>query len=240
MGSRVSSTSVRLNRMKGNAQTNGTWGRASPQPDNRIVEALVGSSIYRKFARAFAELTGFDLVFRPADMPLLANGTVPVCRAGQPVGFLQTTRAEPAKSQKRRSLAAASLMEVFAKHLELISDQAAFEIRNREPALIQRAKGYIHTHYATELSLSSSASSLNVSRFYLCKLFRKSTGSTFSRYVSAVRIERARRLLLNRSLRISEIAFEVGFQSLTHFNREFKNAIGHSPTEYRKRATIGG
>jgi AraC-like DNA-binding protein len=224
--------------MKGNAQTNGIWG-ASPQADNGILEALAGSSIYRKFAGAFGDLTGFNLVLLPTGVTPLSTCSVPVCRAGQLVGLLQTTRVEPAKSQRRRSLAAASLMEVFAQHLELISDQAAFQARNGEPALIQRAKAYIQANYATELSLSGTASSLNVSRFYLCKLFRKSTGSTFSRYVSAVRIERARRLLANRSLRVSEIAFDVGFQSLTHFNREFRNAIGHSPTEYRKRATMG-
>jgi len=48
-----------------------------------------------------------------------------------------------------------------------------------------------------------------------------------------VRIEKSKNLLLNPNLRISEIAFEVGFQSLTHFNRVFKKVLGQSPTEYR-------
>jgi len=239
MASPVPYKPVRLNRMKGNAQTNGTWQRASPPPGgNGIVEALIDSSIYRKFTRAFTDLTGFAIRLLPAGVAPLSKRSVPVCHAGQLVGLLQITRIEPVKSQKRRFLAAGSLMEAFAKHLELISDQAGFQARNGEPALIQRARAYVHTNYATELSLSRAASSLNVSRFYLCKLFRKTTGSTFSRYVSAVRVERARRLLLNRNLRVSEIAFEVGFQSLTHFNREFRNATGHSPTEFRKGATI--
>jgi len=225
--------------MKGNAQTNGIWQRAlPPPPDNGILETLVRSGIYRKFTRAFADLTGFKVVLLPAGVAPLSKHTVPVCRAGQPVGLLHTGRVEPAKSRKRRSLAAASLLEVFARHLELISDQAALQARNGEPAIIQRARAYIQANYATDLSLSRTAGSLNVSRFYLCKLFRKSTGSTFSRYVSAVRVERARLLLLNRNLRISEIAFEVGFQSLTHFNREFRNATGCSPTDYRKSAGI--
>ena len=46
-------------------------------------------------------------------------------------------------------------------------------------------------------------------------------------------IEKAKNLLLNPNLRVSEIAFEVGFQSLTHFNRVFKKLLGQSPTEYR-------
>jgi AraC-like DNA-binding protein len=48
-----------------------------------------------------------------------------------------------------------------------------------------------------------------------------------------VRVEKAKNLLLNPNLRISEIAYEVGFQSLTHFNRVFKRVVGQSPTDYR-------
>jgi AraC-like DNA-binding protein len=55
----------------------------------------------------------------------------------------------------------------------------------------------------------------------------------FTEYVARVRTEKAKNLLLNPNLRISEIAFEVGFQSLTHFNRVFKKVAGHSPTQYR-------
>jgi AraC-like DNA-binding protein len=51
--------------------------------------------------------------------------------------------------------------------------------------------------------------------------------------VSRARIEKAKNLLLNQNLRVSEIAYEVGFQSLTHFNRVFKKVIGQAPTEYR-------
>ena len=58
----------------------------------------------------------------------------------------------------------------------------------------------------------------------------------FTGYVSRVRIEKAKHMLLNPNLRVSEIAFAVGFQSLTHFNRVFKNIVGESPTEYRREA----
>jgi AraC-like DNA-binding protein len=46
-------------------------------------------------------------------------------------------------------------------------------------------------------------------------------------------VEEAKKLLLNRNRRVSEVAYEVGFQSLTHFNRVFRNVVGESPTEYR-------
>jgi len=83
------------------------------------------------------------------------------------------------------------------------------------------------------MTLSQVAKAVNTSSFYFCKMFRKVTGINFTDYLSRLRIERAKNLLLNPNLRISEIAFEVGFQSLTHFNRVFKRILGQSPTDYR-------
>jgi AraC-like DNA-binding protein len=77
-----------------------------------------------------------------------------------------------------------------------------------------------------------------MSTFYLCKLFRRSSGVTFTEFVSRTRVEKAKNLLLNPNLRISEIAFEVGFQSLTHFNRIFKKIVGESPTDYREHLRV--
>ena len=59
------------------------------------------------------------------------------------------------------------------------------------------------------------------------------TGLTFTEYLGRVRIEKANTLLLNPHLRISEIAYDVGFQSLTHFNRVFRQIFGQSPTAFR-------
>ena len=61
----------------------------------------------------------------------------------------------------------------------------------------------------------------------------------WQRYLSRVRIEKSKNLLLNPNLRVSEIAFEVGFQSLTHFNRVFKKVLGQTPTDYRAQL-LGG
>ena len=79
---------------------------------------------------------------------------------------------------------------------------------------------------------------VNASTFYFCKMFKKGTGVNFTEYVCRVRIESAKNLLLNPNLRISEIAYEVGFQSLTHFNRVFKKTVGESPTEYRAKLKV--
>jgi YesN/AraC family two-component response regulator len=129
--------------------------------------------------------------------------------------------------------AVVKLLSIFAQHLSLLSNQVVVQQEHSEPPVITRAKEYIHEHQTEELSLGQVAKAVNTSTFYFCKMFKKTTGINFTDYLSRVRIEKSKNLLLNPNLRVSEIAFEVGFQSLTHFNRVFKKILGQSPTEYR-------
>ena len=135
----------------------------------------------------------------------------------------------PAKQHE----ATVKLLAIFAQHLSMLSNQIAVQQQNAAPPVILRAREFIQEHQAEDLSLGQVAKAVNTSTFYFCKIFRKFTGITFTDYVSRVRIERAKNLLLNPNLRVSEIAFEVGFQSLTHFNRVFRKLLGQSPTTYR-------
>jgi AraC-like DNA-binding protein/ligand-binding sensor protein len=125
------------------------------------------------------------------------------------------------------------LLAIFAEHLSMVSNRIVLQEQNAEPVAITRAKQFIVEHQTEELSLEQVAKSVHTSKFYFCKMFRKATGINFTDYLSRVRTERAKNLLLNPNLRISEIAYEVGFQSLTHFNRVFKRILGQSPTDYR-------
>lgn len=125
------------------------------------------------------------------------------------------------------------LLSIFAQHLTMISNQIVVQQQNAEPPVITKAKQFIQEHQTEDLSLGDVAKAVNTSTFYFCKMFKKYTGLNFTNYLSRLRIEKAKNLLLNPNLRVSEIAYEVGFQSLTHFNRVFKKIIGQSPTEYR-------
>ena len=125
------------------------------------------------------------------------------------------------------------LLTIFAQHLSLVSNQLLVRNANAEPPAITRAKQFIKEHQADEISLGDVAKAVNTSTFYFCKMFKKTTGLNFTDYLSRVRVEKARNLLLNPNLRISEIAFAAGFQSLSHFNRVFRRIAGESPTRYR-------
>lgn len=127
------------------------------------------------------------------------------------------------------------LLAIFAQHLALVGNQVLVQERNAEPAAVVRAKRFIAEHQDEPLTLGQVAQAVNTSSFYFCKLFKKATGLNFTEYVSRVRVEKAKALLLNPNARVSEVAYEVGFQSLTHFNRVFRRIVGQSPTEYRRR-----
>jgi AraC-like DNA-binding protein len=130
------------------------------------------------------------------------------------------------------------LLNIFGQHLSMVSNQIVVQQNNDEPTQIKRAKEFIQAHHTEDISLGMVSKAVNTSTFYFCKMFKKTTGLNFTDYVSRVRIEKAKNLLLNPNLRISEIAYEVGFQSLTHFNRVFKRIVGQSPTEYRNKLSV--
>ena len=139
----------------------------------------------------------------------------------------------------RQHEAVVKLLAIFAQHLSMVSNQIVMQEQNAEPPVIARAKQFIAEHQGEELSLEQVAGAVHTSKFYFCKIFKKATGINFTDYLARARTERAKNLLLNPNLRVSEIAYEAGFQSLTHFNRVFKRLLGQSPTQYRHQLARG-
>ncbi|MGC3990881.1 MAG: helix-turn-helix domain-containing protein [Chthoniobacteraceae bacterium] len=125
------------------------------------------------------------------------------------------------------------LLKVFAQHLMMTLNQVLVQIEHAEPAGITRARSFIDLHYGEDLSLARVAQIAGMCTFYFCKQFKKATGCSYTEYLNRIRIERAREELLKPQARVSEVAYEVGFQSLTHFNRIFKKLTGESPSSYR-------
>jgi AraC-like DNA-binding protein/ligand-binding sensor protein len=127
------------------------------------------------------------------------------------------------------------LLAFFADQLSALSNQLITEKSNAEPLLVLKAREFIEKHKTEELTLADVAKAAGASVFHFCKVFHKATGLKFTDYVARIRLEDARNRLLNPNLRVSEIAYDVGFQSLTQFNRTFKRVFGQSPTDFRAR-----
>ena len=72
-----------------------------------------------------------------------------------------------------------------------------------------------------------------VSSLHFCKIFNRATGLIFTEFVNRARVEQAKRLLLKPQRRITEVAYDVGFQSLSQFNRGFRRVTDESLTQYR-------
>ena len=102
-----------------------------------------------------------------------------------------------------------------------------------EPVEIWKTRKFIEEHAGEELSLRRVAAAVNIHPNYLSEKFKQVTGTNFVDYVACTRFKEACRLLHDGDLRISDIAFTAGFQSLSQFNRVFKRLSGKSPTQYR-------
>lgn len=138
-----------------------------------------------------------------------------------------------------------SRLKLFTLTIELllaISSAAGKQKHTQPVTLINRRileiTEYINAHYNEQISLEELAKTFNISRFYLCKLFKNAIGFTFTEFLNNVRIKEAKALLLGSSLNVTRIAEKVGYSDTTYFCRTFKKIIGVSALAYRKNAVI--
>jgi AraC-like DNA-binding protein len=132
-----------------------------------------------------------------------------------------------------RFQAIVQLLNVFAQHLADIGSRQALACSEAEPHVVAHAKQFVQSHAEEPITLGQVVQHVHVSRFYFCKLFKKATGMTLTEYVARVRVEKAKALLSDPTLRISEVVYAAGFGSIPQFNSIFKRHVGMPPTEYR-------
>jgi AraC-like DNA-binding protein/ligand-binding sensor protein len=130
------------------------------------------------------------------------------------------------------------LLDIFAHHLSDVANKILTEEKHAESPLVKKVRTFLENRYHGPVMLEEVAKAMRYSTFYFCKLFKKATGITFTDFLNRVRVEKAKNLLENPHLRVNEVAFEVGFQSLPHFNRVFRKIVGVSPSEFREKLRI--
>ncbi len=150
------------------------------------------------------------------------------------VSELQTAFFETRVLTKARYGAMLRLLWSFAQHLSLVSNELMIKEAAAEPPAVSKARAFISQHLGEELSLDQVARASGMSSFYFCKVFKGATGVTFTDYVARARVEKTKQLLLNPNMRVSEAAYEAGFQSLSQFNRVFRRIEGQAPSAYRE------
>lgn len=102
--------------------------------------------------------------------------------------------------------------------------------------IILKAKNYISQNYRKDISLDDVSHEVDISPYYFSKLFKEETGENFIDYLTKVRIDEAKNLLLrNKETSIKSICMDVGYSDPNYFSRIFKKCTGQTPTQYRER-----
>lgn len=98
---------------------------------------------------------------------------------------------------------------------------------------------YIQSNYRdTELCLENIAENVYLSPNYLSSLFKKKMGKTISQYITDIRVQHAKELLRDRSMKLYDVAVKTGYKDANYFTKIFKKAVGVTPSEYREKYNI--
>ncbi len=102
--------------------------------------------------------------------------------------------------------------------------------------MIAKAKVFIEENFGRDISLDDVSRSVDISPYYFSKLFKEETGENFIEYLTNVRIDRAKQLLINKEISIKSICAATGYSDPNYFSRIFKKQVGLTPTEYREKS----
>jgi len=151
----------------------------------------------------------------------------------------QSIKAELNQGLLGRDAMLESLVRQLAVHLlrshMAVRRTSSIELSRAGPVdrRLRRAIEFMHDNYARDLDLEEIAEAAYLSEFHFARLFKQITGVTPHNYLANLRLERARKLLLETALPISEIAAMVGYQSQSHFTRVFRSVTGVAPRAFR-------
>lgn len=203
------------------------------------------------------DLPAAPLAFPPSPIlisqaNLLQEYVVPIVVRKKPVGFLRSgfflvsgnipEREHPKdlpshtpRCRPERFVAVGTLLSIMAEVIGVRLQEQGHDLGNGVPSPVKRAVSIIRQQSREPLTLGAVGREVGVSANYLTEMLTKHTGRSFRRHLTECRIEDAQNLLKATKLTIGEIAFAVGFQSLSQFNRSFRSLTGFSPSQFRKK-----
>lgn len=137
------------------------------------------------------------------------------------IGFLGVETLEDIEKQ---------LMDNIGKLIETIKEYNL----NHSDNIVQRACEYVLNHIDEDLKLTSIANNLNISKNYLCSIFKQQTGENFLEYATKAKMERAKVLLKRHDYKVYEVSDMLGYKETAYFSKIFKKHTGYTPAEYKK------
>ncbi|MBR2187864.1 MAG: response regulator [Eubacterium sp.] len=126
------------------------------------------------------------------------------------------------------------LREQVEFSLRQIRKQGDQILKERSSKPVEEAKQYVALHFSENCGLEEVSSHVGLNPSYFSALFKREEEVGFVEYVTGVRIQRAKELLMDRERKVLEIAQSVGYQDEKYFSRAFRKNVGLSPREYRR------
>ncbi len=141
-----------------------------------------------------------------------------------------------------RILALTKILDMLGKSKDMTLIAPAKFLRDSSSAgheePVNKTYSYLIDNFKNPIRLEDVAGHIKLNPASLCRYFKQSTGKTVFECLNEIRIEYACRLLSNSNLTVSQIAYEAGFNNLSHFNKQFMKIISLTPTQYREELTI--
>ena len=125
--------------------------------------------------------------------------------------------------------------EIIVGFLGRKSVLSIFDAAESIPALkkVEPIAKYISEHYMERITLDVLSECVKYDKFYICKLMKTTLNTTFTEYLSYVRLQKAEKLLFSTDRPISEIVYETGFSTPQNFFKVFKSMYGYTPYKYK-------
>lgn len=208
--------------------------------------AIIPANVRHK-AITYQECDSTALIIEPAYIANIAHETVDADKVELMPQFAKSDglihqiglalKAELSSNDLCSRLYAESALTMLAAHLLKHYCVFGFRLREYEDRLpnykLNQALQYIKAHFDQELKLGEIAATVGMSQYYFLRLFKQSMGVTPYQYVLKLRVERAKSLLKQRQITISDVAIECGFANQSHFSRVFRQMSGITPKAYR-------
>ncbi|GIN93025.1 hypothetical protein J6TS1_16700 [Siminovitchia terrae] len=125
------------------------------------------------------------------------------------------------------------IKEWFEKVTNNMLDQVLINHNKQMLKSVQKAINYIDQHFDQQITLEEVSNHVSLSANYFSNMFKKTTGCALVEYISKLRVERAKVMLMDLSYTVYQIANKVGYNDSRYFSRVFKSLVGKTPSQYR-------
>lgn len=126
------------------------------------------------------------------------------------------------------------LQKWLSDKISMVCNSRQWKGSSKHREIVEFMTDYIHEHYADDVTLADLSDKVFISRNHLSIIFKNITGETFNTYLTRVRIEKARELLMERQMLVYEVAERVGYKNIPYFSTLFKKMTGMNPTDFIK------